>query len=262
MRFQVGGAERIESIDREASFPGGVLFEHIDDLGGPRLYNHYPWGWAQAGNTPFRWYKQFTHAGGITNGLLLRWPAGGVPAGEIRRQYHHVIDVTPTILDLVGVPAPTQVRGVTQQPMHGISMSYTFTDPHAESRRHTQHYEMWGNRGLWHDGWMAEAGIGLLDHVAQGRRLDLAVDEGRDHRLGHLPIRFACKGSDLGVGQNRPMLRHIEAAVAGKAGEEGIAKAEDGSFAPRGDIVHGSILSVPEAPPMPAAPSRNTVFIL
>lgn len=129
--------------------------EHIDRLGGPTLYNHYPWGWAQAGNTPFRWYKQFTHAGGITNGLLVRWPNGGVPAGEIRGQYHHVVDITPTILDVTGVPAPAVLRGVSQQPMHGVSMRYTFADAGAEGRRHTQHYEMWGNRGLWHDGWMA-----------------------------------------------------------------------------------------------------------
>jgi arylsulfatase len=128
---------------------------HIDSLGGPALYNHYPWGWAQAGNTPFRWYKQFTHAGGITNGLLMRWPGGRVPAGAIRRQYHHVIDVMPTLLDVIGVQPPAQVRGVTQQPIDGISMAYSFRSADAPGRRHTQHYEMWGNRGLWHDGWMA-----------------------------------------------------------------------------------------------------------
>jgi len=128
---------------------------HIDELGGPRLYNHYPWGWAQAGNTPFRWYKQFTNAGGITNGLLVRWPAGGVPAGEIRRQYHHVIDVAPTLLDIIGIDVPEQVNGVTQVPMHGVSMRYSFEAPEASTRRRLQHYEMWGNRGLWRDGWMA-----------------------------------------------------------------------------------------------------------
>jgi len=128
---------------------------HLDDIGGPKLYNHYPWGWAQAGNTPFRWYKQFTHAGGITNGLLVRWPGGGVPAGEVRDQYHHVIDITPTILDAVGLEAPAAVRGVTQQPMHGVSMRYSFQDGDAATRRPSQHYEMWGNRGFWRDGWMA-----------------------------------------------------------------------------------------------------------
>lgn len=128
---------------------------HIDELGGPRLYNHYPWGWAQAGNTPFRWYKQFTHAGGITNGLLVRWPNGGVPAGGIRQQYHHVVDVAPTLLDVVGIAPPAVVRGVPQQPVHGVSMRYSFEDGQAPGRRHSQHYEMWGNRGMWQDGWMA-----------------------------------------------------------------------------------------------------------
>lgn len=129
----------------------------LAELGGPDLDNHYPWGWAQAGNTPFRWYKQFTHAGGNTNGLLIRWPGGGVPAGGIRRHYHHVVDITPTLLDVAGVEPPESVGGVTQQPMHGVSMRNTFADPHVESRRHSQHYEMFGNRGLWRDGWMAVA---------------------------------------------------------------------------------------------------------
>jgi len=127
----------------------------LDDLGGPRLYNHYPWGWAQAGNTPFRWYKQFTHAGGITNGLVVHWPAGGVPAGEVRHQYHHVIDIMPTVLDLVGVERPAVHRGVTQAPLHGVSMRPAIDDARVDGGRHEQHYEMWGNRGLWHDGWMA-----------------------------------------------------------------------------------------------------------
>ena len=128
---------------------------HLDDLGGPRLQNHYPWGWAQAGNTPFRWYKQFTHAGGITNGLLVRWPGGRLPAGEVRPQYHHVIDVAPTMLDIARVAAPGTINGVTQQPMDGVSMAYAFHDAGSEGRRRIQHYEMWGNRGLWLDGWMA-----------------------------------------------------------------------------------------------------------
>jgi arylsulfatase len=146
-----------EDLGRTYGTPqlGADVRAHIEELGGPTLFNHYPWGWAQAGNTPFRWYKQFTHAGGITNGLIVRWPSGGVPAGEIRRQYHHVIDVTPTLLDAIGLEPPAEVRGVAQQPMHGVSMTYTFASPEASGRRRTQHYEMWGNRGLWHDGWMA-----------------------------------------------------------------------------------------------------------
>jgi len=161
---------------------------HLDELGGPRLYNHYPWGWAQAGNTPFRWFKQFTHAGGITNGLVVRYPRGGVPKGGIRRQYHHVVDITPTILDLAGIEPPAVVRGVTQQPMHGVSMVYSFADPDAPGHRHTQHYEMWGNRGLWQDGWMAVCrlqpdGAGAYPPQRPPETLDEIPWELYDHRV-------------------------------------------------------------------------------
>ena len=141
------------SLDSHAPSDASAMVAHLEELGGPTFYNHYPWGWAQAGNTPFRWYKQFTHAGGITNGLLVRWPRE-VPAGGIRRQYHHVIDITPTLLDIAGISPPQTVDGVTQQPLHGVSMRSSFREADAGSRD-TQHYEMWGNRGLWQDGWMA-----------------------------------------------------------------------------------------------------------
>lgn len=134
---------------------GRDALERMEKLGSPELYNHYPWGWAQAGNTPFRWYKQFTYSGGIRNCLLIRWPGGGIPGGEIRRQYHHIVDVTATVLDIAHVDIPNQVCGVTQDPMHGISMRYTFSEESANGRRKTQHYESWGNRGLWHEDWMA-----------------------------------------------------------------------------------------------------------
>lgn len=128
---------------------------HMDELGGPRFYNHYPWGWAQAGNTPFRWYKQFTHAGGIRTGCIIRWPSGIDSPGTVRTQYHHVVDIAPTLLDIAGIDLPEVINGAVQQPLHGVSMAYTFTDAEAEGRRRSQHYEMWGNRGMWADGWMA-----------------------------------------------------------------------------------------------------------
>ncbi len=139
--------------DRPQTVADGLA--HIDRIGGPDLYNHYPWGWAQAMNTPFPWYKQFTHAGGITNGLIVRWPAGSLPAGELRTQYHHVVDIAPTILDIAGVPQPTVVSGTPQQRVDGVSFAYTFLDQGVESRRTSQYYEMWGNRGFYRDGWMA-----------------------------------------------------------------------------------------------------------
>jgi len=147
-----GGPEG--SLDSHVDQDATEMSPHLDALGGPTFYNHYPWGWAQAGNTPFRWYKQFTHAGGITNGLVIRWPRE-IPAGGIRRQYHHVIDITPTVLDIAGVSPPATVAGVTQLPLHGASMRGSFQDEDAHHPRHVQHYEMWGNRGIWQDGWMA-----------------------------------------------------------------------------------------------------------
>lgn len=141
--------DEVERIGNE------VPNEHVKALGGPDLNNHYPWGWAQSGNTPFRWYKQFTHAGGNTNGLIIRWPKGGVPAGQFRRQYHHVIDITPTVLDLAGIEAPATINGIAQQPVHGTSMRYSFAGADTPSTRSTQHYEMLGNRGMYQDGWMA-----------------------------------------------------------------------------------------------------------
>lgn len=128
-----------------------------DQIGGPNLYNNYPWGWAQAGNTPLRFYKQNTYEGGIRDPLIVHWPAGIDDAGGIRDQYHHVIDVMPTILDVVGVEAPQMHNGVPQQPVEGISMLPTFaaTNADAPSSRSTQYYEMLGHRAVYHDGWKA-----------------------------------------------------------------------------------------------------------
>ena len=129
----------------------------VEQIGGPNLYNNYPWGWAQAGNTPLRFYKQNTYEGGIRDPLIVHWPAGIDDAGAIRDQYHHVIDVMPTILDVVGVEAPQVHNGVPQQPVEGISMLPTFAAAGADapSSRTTQYYEMLGHRAVYHDGWKA-----------------------------------------------------------------------------------------------------------
>lgn len=127
----------------------------IDELGGPTTYPHYPLGWAMAGNTPFRRYKQTTHAGGITDPLIVHWPKIIKDKGAIRTQYHHMIDVTPTVLEVIGIRAPKTVNGIDQRPMDGMSMAYTFTDPRAPTRRETQYFEMLGNRAIYHKGWTA-----------------------------------------------------------------------------------------------------------
>jgi arylsulfatase len=130
---------------------------HIDEWGGPSTFPHFSIGWALAGNTPFQWTKQVaSHFGGTRNGMVIHWPARIKNAhGEVRSQFHHVIDVAPTVLEAAGLPEPTMVDGVKQYPMDGISMMYTFDDPAAADRRTTQYFEMFGNRAIYHDGWVA-----------------------------------------------------------------------------------------------------------
>jgi arylsulfatase A-like enzyme len=129
----------------------------IDELGGPTTYNHYPIGWAQAGNTPFQWYKRWVHAGGVRDPLVVHWPARIRDGGAVRSQYHHVVDVVPTVLEAVGVEAPAVLDGVPQLPIAGTSFAYTFDDADAPGRKLVQHYEMLGNRAVWADGWKAVA---------------------------------------------------------------------------------------------------------
>ena len=132
------------------------MMGHIDDWGGPTTFPHFAIGWAWAGDTPFQWTKQVaSHFGGTRNGMVLYWPNHIKAKGEIRSQFHHVIDVAPTVLEAAHIPAPTTVNGITQRPMDGVSMLYTIDDAKAKDRRTTQYFEMFGNRGIYHDGWVA-----------------------------------------------------------------------------------------------------------
>jgi len=131
------------------------MVDRVDEIGGPNLYNNYPTGWAQVGNTPLRFYKQNTYEGGIRDPFIVHWPNGISDAGTTRDQYHHVSDVLPTVLECVGVEAPDVYKGVTQQPIEGISLRYTFDDAEASTNKSTQYYEMLGHRGIWHNGWKA-----------------------------------------------------------------------------------------------------------
>jgi arylsulfatase len=127
----------------------------IDDLGTPRAHNHYPWGWAWAGNTPLKRFKRDTHEGGVCDPLIVHWPARLGRPGETRHQYVHAVDVAPTVLDLLGVEAPAELHGVPQRPFDGVSFAHTFTDAGAPSRHVTQYYEMLGSRAIYHLGWKA-----------------------------------------------------------------------------------------------------------
>jgi len=126
-------------------------------IGGERSYSHYPWGWAQVSNTPLKWYKKDTHGGGIRAPLIVRWPGRITTPGAIRPQYHHVIDVAPTLLELLGIKAPETYKGVSQIPIHGTSMAYSFDQPDAPTRKDVQHFELLGDRAIWKDGWKAVA---------------------------------------------------------------------------------------------------------
>ncbi|MFB4300901.1 arylsulfatase [Actinomadura sp. NTSP31] len=127
----------------------------LDDLGGTKTYNHYPNGWAMAFNAPFKMWKRYSFNGGTSDPCIISWPAGIEARGEVRDQYHHAIDVVPTLLDCLGVELPDAVHGHTQHPIQGVSMRYTFDAPHVPSAKSTQFFSMLGTRGIWHDGWKA-----------------------------------------------------------------------------------------------------------
>ena len=132
------------------------MMERIDKFGGPESYPHYAVGWAHAMNTPYQWTKQVaSHWGGTRNGTIVHWPKGIKAKGELRTQFHHVIDLASTILEAAGLPEPISVNGVQQMPLQGVSMLYSFDDASAPERRETQYFEMFGNRGIYHKGWTA-----------------------------------------------------------------------------------------------------------
>jgi len=144
----LNGAGGLETVE--------FMTSRIDDFGTPKAYNHYAVGWAHAMDTPYQWTKQVaSHWGGTRNGAIVHWPNRIKAKGEIRTQFHHVIDVAATILDLAGLPEPTFVHGVQQMPLHGVSMAPSFDDAAAPERRETQYFEMFCNRGIYHQGWTA-----------------------------------------------------------------------------------------------------------
>jgi len=127
----------------------------IDELGGPNHFNHYPWGWTFAGNTPLRRWKRETYRGGSSDPFIVHWPANVQSQGEVRTQYAHIIDMVPTVLDLLGFDPPASIKGVPQSPIQGVSFAHTLNDGAAPTKHHTQYFEMIGNRAIDHDGWRA-----------------------------------------------------------------------------------------------------------
>ena len=134
----------------------------LDEIGGPTSEPHVPVGWAWAMDSPFQWTKQVaSHFGGTRNPMVVHWPKGIAAKGERRTQFHHVIDVAPTILEACGIPEPKEVNGIAQKPIEGVSMLYSFDDGEAEGRRKTQYFEMFCNRAIYQDGWVACSHFGV-----------------------------------------------------------------------------------------------------
>jgi arylsulfatase len=170
--------------------------DRLDDIGGPSSHANYPWGWAQAGNAPFRWYKQNTHEGGVHVPLIVHWPTGISDAGGVRDQFHHVTDLAPTIYDLVGVTAPDEFRGLAQLPLAGTSMAYCLgaDGEGAPGQKTVQYFEMMGHRGIYADGWKAvtrhQAGTPFDDDVWE--LYHVAEDRSECHdRAAELPEKVA-----------------------------------------------------------------------
>ena len=132
-----------------------IVENRLDDIGGPHSHSNYPWGWAQAGNSPLKWYKQNTYGGGVRDPLVVHWPAGITEPGAIRRQFVHAVDVAATVLDIAGIELPEQVDGYTQIPLAGSTMRETFTSGEAPSPRDVQYFEQIGHRGIYANGWKA-----------------------------------------------------------------------------------------------------------
>lgn len=128
----------------------------LDDLGGPKYFNHFAWGWTWAGNTPFKRWKRETYRGGVTDPFIVHWPKGIKAKGEVRSQYCHAVDMVPTVLDALGIEPPKEIRGVAQSPIEGVSFAHTFEDKKVDSKRTTQYFEMLGNRSIYHNGWRAD----------------------------------------------------------------------------------------------------------
>lgn len=189
-----GSVNYVRSVN---GLPSGDLAEAmsvLEDIGGPSTFPVYPMGWGQASNTPLKRYKQNTHSGGVRDPLVVSWPRRIADAGAVRPQYLHAVDLTPTILDVLGVDAPSTVNGIEQQPIEGLSLATTFDDPDAPTPKHVQHFEMFGNRALWMDGWKAVTyhapGTDFDDDVWELYHLDEDFAEIDDHAAAE-PERLA-----------------------------------------------------------------------
>lgn len=150
-RYNIFKGMDITSLSNEVE----IGIENFDKIGTEDALNHYPIGWAHAGNTPFPWYKTYVHSGGVKDPLIIRYPREIKIPNEVRGQYHHVSDITPTVLDIIGIKKPKYIKGISQKEFQGTSIKYTFNNKEAKNKKRVQYYEILGNRGIWKDGWKA-----------------------------------------------------------------------------------------------------------
>jgi arylsulfatase len=191
-----------------------IVSNRLDDIGGSRSHSNYPWGWAQAGNSPLRWYKQNTYGGGVRDPLVVHWPGGIASRGEIRRQFCHAVDIAPTILSVTGAVIPDIHNGVAQIPMAGASIASTFDDPEAPAPRSIQYFEQMGHRGLWAGGWK------ITTYHEQGKPID---DD--EWALFHLDTDFS-ECADLSA-DHPDKLRELIDAWWVEAGQHGVLPLDD-----------------------------------
>jgi arylsulfatase A-like enzyme len=223
----------------------------IDEIGGPTTFNHYPWGWTWAGNTPFRRWKRETYRGGASDPFIVSWPRGIASRGEVRTQYAHIIDMVPTVLDVLGIEPPAAIRGVTQSPIQGVSFAQTFDDAAAASDHHTQYFEMLGSRAIYHDGWRAvcpwpgpsftEAGVGFGQPISADKLSEL---DASGWELYHVDADFA-ENHDVAPG-NRDKVIALIGTWYVEAGKYGVMP------------VDGSGLQRMSAEKPEAAPARSS----
>jgi arylsulfatase A-like enzyme len=196
----------------------------IDKLGGPMTFNHYPWGWTFAGNTPFRRWKRETYRGGVSDPFIVHWPKGIKAKGQVRTQYAHAIDMVPTVLEALGVDPPASIKGVTQSPIEGHSFAHAFDDGKAPTRHITQYFEMMGHRALYHDGWRAvcpwpgpsftEAGKGFGEPIPADKLTEL---DAKNWELYHVEKDWAENHNVAAA--NRPKLIEMIAQWYVEAGK-------------------------------------------
>jgi arylsulfatase len=207
----------------EASFfnrvpePFEEVYARMDELGGPNTFNHYPYGWTWAGNTPFQRWKREVHEGGVADPCIVSWRKGIPARGEVREQYTHAVDVTPTVLELLDIEPPHSIKGVQQSRIHGVSFAHTLTEAAAPSRHETQYYEMLGNRAIYHRGWKASTYHGTQGMIYDGvTDPDKHFDEDR-WELYHVEQDFS-EAHDLAA-EYPEKVRELEAVWWAEAGK-------------------------------------------